>query len=122
MVAGEAVAGLRIDRGAIPSDARNLTDRLERVEIEDRQARRDRRHRGRRFRGRNLARRAARNIQPASSGVGIDVVPAAFSADPGRLEHLVRAGLLRQPDRRERRDCRRKYQTKLSHSSSPGLV
>src|ERR1022692_1159362 len=94
MVAGEAVAGLRIDHTAIPSDTRYLTGRLERVEIEDRQPFRDRRHLWRRVRGRDCARRATRNTQAASSSVGVDVVPATFSANPGPLEHLVWTGLL----------------------------
>jgi hypothetical protein len=38
MVAREAVAGLRIDCGAIPSDAGNLTGRIGLVEIKDRQS------------------------------------------------------------------------------------
>src|ERR1017187_6996243 len=94
MVAGEAVAGLRIDHTAIPSDARDLTGRLERVETEDRQPFRDLRHLGRRVRGSHRARRAARNTQAASGGVGVDVVPATFSANPSPLEHFVWAGLL----------------------------
>ena len=58
-----------IDRGAIPSDARDLTDRLERVEIEDRQPCRDRWRRGRRVRGRNRARppRGIYSRRPAAS-------------------------------------------------------
>ena len=67
---------------------------LERVEIEDRQPFRDRRHLWRRVRGRDRARRATRNTQAASSSVGVDVVPATFSANPGPLEHLVWTGLL----------------------------
>jgi len=38
MVAREAVAGLRIDCGAIPSDAGNLTGRIGLAEIKDRQS------------------------------------------------------------------------------------
>ena len=52
------------------TDARNLTNRLERVEIEDRQPRRDCRHRGRLVGGRNRARRASRNIQPPNICAG----------------------------------------------------
>ena len=37
------------------------------------------------------SRGVARDVQPASGGVGEDVVRAAFAADLGRLEHFVRA-------------------------------
>ena len=98
LAAGESMARLRVYRGAIASYAGNLADQFERVEIEDRQSCLDRRRR----RGRS----AARDVQPAPGGVGIDVVPATFSADPGRLEHLVRPGFLSQPGCRKCRNCR----------------
>src|SRR5712691_1118057 len=100
LAAREAMARLRVDRGAIASDAGNLADRFERVEIEDRQPCLDDRRRGR---------SATRDVQPASGDVSIDVVPAAFSANPSRLEHLVRTALLSRPDWRESRNRQRKH-------------
>src|SRR5436309_456556 len=46
-------------------------------------------------------RASARNVQPASDDVGIDVVPAALAADPGSPEHLVGSAgrLLSRPER-----------------------
>jgi len=70
MVACEAVAGLRIDCGAILSDASILNGRIGLVEIRDRQIARDHRHRRRLFRLRYRARCAGRDIQSASSSAG----------------------------------------------------
>ena len=123
MITCEAVAGLRIDCGTIPSDACDLTNRLECVEIEDRQPCRDCRHRGRLVGGRNFARRASRNIQPPSIGVSIDVVPATLSADLAVLStlygpesgacqagngatNIVRAAVTSRNERRIRVSCR----------------
>ena len=45
-----------------------------------------------RVRGRGGGDAAARNVQPASGDVGVDVVPAAFAADPRGLQHFVGSG------------------------------
>ena len=97
-----------IDRGAIASDTGDLAGRFERVEIEDRQPCLNVRRR---------PRAAARDVQPASGDVRINVIPAAFSAHSGRLEYLVRAGLLGPPDRNEGRDRHCNYEAILSHRS-----
>ena len=50
----------------------------------------DGRHGRRRVGRRRATLTAARDVQPASGDVGIDVVAAAFAADPGGLQHFVR--------------------------------
>ena len=76
----------------LPPTVGNLADRLERVEVEDREPSGDGGHRWRRVGRRHGARPAARDVQPAAGDVGIDVVRAAFAADSRGLQHLVRAG------------------------------
>ena len=110
LAAGEAMARLRVDRGAIASDTGNLAGRFQGVEIEDGQPGRD---------APRLA-SATRDVQTASGDVGIDIVPPALTAHLGPLEHLVRPGLLSQSEGPKRHDCHCQNQTKLSHASSSG--
>lgn len=61
--------------------------------------------------------RAARNVQAASGGIGMDVIPAAFSAHLRALEHFIRTGFLRGCGRRQssQRDC--EYENEFWHLS-----
>jgi len=84
------MAQLRVDRSTLPSDTIYFADQLERIKVVNRQP-----SLGARFSARCSP---TWDVQTASGGVGVDVVPATFSSDPGGLEHLIRTRLLRQPD------------------------
>src|SRR5215472_13136582 len=103
--ARKSMPGLRIDGSAVSSDAGDLTDEFQRVKIVDRQSSLNGRRGGFGVRGWSPGRPSARDVQSASGDVGIDVVPAALSADPGSLDHLVRAGLLSGRGGRQRQNC-----------------
>src|ERR1035438_4517622 len=64
----------------------------------------------------------ARDVQPPSGIVRINIVEAAVAANFGRLEQPIRTfggSLLRQADERYHRDPNGEYQAKSSHMISP---
>ena len=94
MIAGEAVIGLRIDGSAVAADAGDFAERLQRVEIEDGQARGDGGYLGGGVGGGHSFGGAARDVEPAAVGVGVDIVPATLAADPFGLKDFVWTVLL----------------------------
>src|ERR1017187_7215264 len=94
MIAGEAVIRLWINRSALAANSGDFTERLQRVEVEDGQTCRNRRHLGGGVDGGHRWCGTARNVEPAAVRVGVNVVPATLPADTCGVEDFVRTILL----------------------------
>src|SRR5207245_4891569 len=104
----------------VAANASNVIYQFERAETIDRQAGPDC----------GLHRGPARNVQPASRDVGVNIVPVSFTTGPDRLEHFVRSTswrMLSQADRhseddRDRRSCSKSIHTALLGEESIRIV
>src|SRR5277367_923287 len=99
-----------VDRRAVTTDTRNLAGWFQSVEVEDGQSRRNIRCRWR---------PSTRDVQTPSSGVGIDIIPAALSADLGSLNYLIGAPDFSCPRPSKAHDYR--CGQKLSHANPPDV-
>lgn len=102
LAGAEAVAGLLVDGDAVGAGVGDFTDRLEGVEIEDRDV---------------AGGSHAGDVELPGSGVRVDVVEAALAADFGGAENFVGAGLCVEREARaeEQDGCCRSEREGASH-------
>ena len=81
----EAMMGLGVDRRSVAAGGRNLSNLLERIQIVDRDP---------------AGRAGTGNVEPASSGVRVDVIKPTSAADLGGLRNFVGSGLLGESEQR----------------------